>query len=129
MKNKVLVEIEVPEIDENYSVYLPANKKMGNIIILLNKAINDAKDRFDSQYKAGFVDAFDLSYVDYDCPLAFVQGNEWQYVATKFPTKGTVVFSFRRNKVWRRGFMEERFQSELLKKLGKYKLKIVGVDT
>lgn len=41
MKNKVLVEIEVPEIDENYSVYLPANKKMGNIIILLNKAINE----------------------------------------------------------------------------------------
>lgn len=99
---------------------------IGNSDENLNKAINDAKDRFDSQYKAGFVDAFDLSYVDYDCPLAFVQGNDWQYVTTKFPTKGTVVFSFRRNKVWRRGFMEERFQSELSKKLGKYKLQIVG---
>ncbi len=39
MKNKVLVDLIVPEIDEEYSVYLPINKKMGNIIILLNKAI------------------------------------------------------------------------------------------
>lgn len=41
MKNKVLVEIRVPEIGEIYSVYLPSNKKIGNIIILLNKAINE----------------------------------------------------------------------------------------
>ena len=39
MKNKVLVDLIVPEIDEEYSVYLPINKKIGNIIILLNKAI------------------------------------------------------------------------------------------
>ena len=44
---------------------------IGNSDENLNKAINDAKDRFDSQYKAGFVDAFDLSYVDYDCPSYF----------------------------------------------------------
>lgn len=41
MKNKVLVELKVPEIGETYSVYLPSNKKIGNIIILLNKAINE----------------------------------------------------------------------------------------
>ena len=41
MKNKILVELKVPEIDETYSVYLPINKKMGNIIILLNKAISE----------------------------------------------------------------------------------------
>ena len=29
MKNKILVEVKVPEIDETYSVYLPINKKMG----------------------------------------------------------------------------------------------------
>ena len=41
MKNKILVEVKVPEIDETYSVYLPINKKMGNIIVLLNKAISE----------------------------------------------------------------------------------------
>lgn len=39
IKNKVLVELIVPEIDKNYEIYLPINKKIGNIINLLNKAI------------------------------------------------------------------------------------------
>lgn len=39
IKNKVFVKIIVPEIDSEYDVYLPVNKKMGNIINLLNKAI------------------------------------------------------------------------------------------
>lgn len=41
MKNKVLVEILVPSIEEKYDVYLPANKKIGNIIVLLCRAINE----------------------------------------------------------------------------------------
>ncbi len=39
MKNKVLVELFVPSIDERYDIYLPANRKIGNIIGLLNKAL------------------------------------------------------------------------------------------
>ena len=39
MKNKVLVRLIVPEIDQEYDVYLPINKKIGNIINLLNEAI------------------------------------------------------------------------------------------
>lgn len=41
MDNKVLVSLFVPEIGNNYDIYLPVNKKIGNIIILLNKAINE----------------------------------------------------------------------------------------
>ncbi len=41
MKNKVLVHISVPEIDEEYDIYLPINKKIGNVLLLLNKAINE----------------------------------------------------------------------------------------
>ena len=44
MKNKVLVSIIVPEIDKKYDVYLPVNKKVGNIINLLNKAISEMTD-------------------------------------------------------------------------------------
>lgn len=41
MNNKVLVELTVPEIEKTFTVYLPVNKKIGNIIILLNKAIHE----------------------------------------------------------------------------------------
>ena len=34
------VEI-VPEIDKEYDLYLPVNKKIGNIVILLNESINE----------------------------------------------------------------------------------------
>jgi len=44
MKNKVLVSIAVPEIDMHYDAYLPINKKVGNIINLLNKAIYELTD-------------------------------------------------------------------------------------
>ena len=39
MKNKVLVSLSVPEIDMKYDIYLPINKKVGNVINLLNKSI------------------------------------------------------------------------------------------
>lgn len=41
MNDKVNVEIIVPEIEKRYNVILPINKKMGTIIMLLDKAIND----------------------------------------------------------------------------------------
>lgn len=41
MKNKFLVEIKVPEVNKKFDIYLPINKKIGNVIILLNKAIAD----------------------------------------------------------------------------------------
>ena len=41
MKNKVLVELIVPSLDEIYNIYLPINKKIGNIIQLLNKSLCD----------------------------------------------------------------------------------------
>ncbi len=39
MKNKVLVELFVPSIDEVFNLYLPVNRKIGNIIGLLNKSL------------------------------------------------------------------------------------------
>lgn len=41
MKNKILVEIIVPELDETYSLMLPINKKIGNILELFNKSLTD----------------------------------------------------------------------------------------
>lgn len=41
MKNKILIELIVPEIDEKYNLYIPINKKIGNVVILLSKAVRD----------------------------------------------------------------------------------------
>lgn len=41
IKNKVFVRLEVPEIDRNFDVYLPVNKKIGNITNLLSQAVSE----------------------------------------------------------------------------------------
>ena len=56
MDTKVLVNLYVPEIGNYYDIYLPVNKKIGNIIILLNKAINELSS---GSYK---IDANNLLY-------------------------------------------------------------------
>ncbi len=45
MNNKVFVKLIVPEIDKTYDVYLPINKKVGNIINLLNQAIYEMTNK------------------------------------------------------------------------------------
>ena len=44
INNKVFIKLMVPEIDRKYDIYLPINKKVGDIINLLNKAINEITD-------------------------------------------------------------------------------------
>lgn len=41
MKNKVLVELIVPTIEASFDIYLPINKRIGNIITLLNKTVTE----------------------------------------------------------------------------------------
>ncbi len=43
MKNKVLTEIYVPQLDEEYDIYLPLNKNIANIIELICKSISEIK--------------------------------------------------------------------------------------
>ena len=44
MKDKVLVEVIVPSIEENYDVYIPVRRKVGNVIELISKAIFELTD-------------------------------------------------------------------------------------
>lgn len=41
MKNKVLVKIIVPDIEQNYDLLIPLNKTIGNLIFLLSKSIKE----------------------------------------------------------------------------------------
>ena len=44
MKDKVLINLFVPEIDKSYDLFIPIGKKVGNIIVLLNKSVFELSD-------------------------------------------------------------------------------------
>lgn len=75
MKNKVLVEILVPTIEEKYDVYLPINKKVGNVINLLNKAIVESSngvfvaDNTVCLYNSITGDKYDIDKLIYDTDI------------------------------------------------------------
>jgi hypothetical protein len=44
MKNKILLLVDVPEIEKRYEVFVPINKRIGSVILLLTKAVNELSD-------------------------------------------------------------------------------------
>ena len=36
MENKILIKLVIPEIGKEYDMFIPINRKVGNIIILFN---------------------------------------------------------------------------------------------
>ena len=44
MNTKVLVELYVPDMDIKYNVFIPASKKIANVIIELVKGISELSD-------------------------------------------------------------------------------------
>ena len=73
MNNKVLVELIVPEIDRKFSVFLPINKKIGNIILLLNRAINEIDPNHtkisNSLYNQDSARKYDIDQLLYDTDI------------------------------------------------------------
>lgn len=102
------------------------NVKKQTIDKELLESIKKAEDDYEHRYAEGYVDKFETSYVDYDAPLNFVQGKDWTYAVAKFPSRGNVVFPYRRRKVYRRGYMESHFQKYLADKLYSSNLLIIG---
>lgn len=41
MHNKILIVLEVPAIEKKFNVFLPINKKISSIIVLLTKSIKE----------------------------------------------------------------------------------------
>lgn len=44
MKNKINIDVFVPKLNETFNLFIPVNKSIGEIIKLLNIAINDLTD-------------------------------------------------------------------------------------
>ncbi|MBQ6285217.1 MAG: hypothetical protein IJK67_02770 [Bacilli bacterium] len=43
MKNKILVDIYVPSFDEEYNIFIPLNKNIADVILLIGKSISEMK--------------------------------------------------------------------------------------
>lgn len=41
MKNKILVSLTCVDTEETYDLFIPINKRVGTVILLLNKAISE----------------------------------------------------------------------------------------
>lgn len=44
MKNKILVKVYVPSIDEEYEIYIPANESIKKILELIVKSVYELSD-------------------------------------------------------------------------------------
>ena len=69
MKNKVLVEVIVPEIEAVYDIYLPINKRIGNIIMLLNKTVSELTNGYTALYNKDTSVKYNPSSLVYDTDI------------------------------------------------------------
>ena len=68
MKNKVLVNVYIPNIDENYEIYIPTNETVNKVLELILKSVYELSDsNFDIEKKHYLLDP-DTSLV-YDISL------------------------------------------------------------
>ena len=44
MKNKILVKVYVPSIDEEYEVYIPVNETINKVLELILKSVSELSD-------------------------------------------------------------------------------------
>ena len=44
--NKINVDLIVPSIGEKYNIFIPVNKTIGEVIVILNKTINELNPNF-----------------------------------------------------------------------------------
>lgn len=41
MNNKILIEVIVPLLEENFEIYIPVNKRIATVIKLIEKSLNE----------------------------------------------------------------------------------------
>lgn len=44
MKNKINVDVVIPSLNETYNIFIPVNKTVGEVVSLINKAVNELTD-------------------------------------------------------------------------------------
>lgn len=45
MKNKINIDVFIPTLNETFNLFIPVNKSVGEVIKLINSAINDLTNK------------------------------------------------------------------------------------
>lgn len=67
--NKVNVDLIVPSIGEKFNVFLPVNKTVGEIILILNNTLNDLTGCFPMNKSLSILDVIENKIYDYNIEL------------------------------------------------------------
>ena len=62
--NKVNVDLIVPSIGERYNIFIPVNKTIGEVIVILNNTINELDDSFPISNNLSLLDIIDNKIYD-----------------------------------------------------------------
>lgn len=67
--NKVNVDLIVPSIGEKFNLFIPVNKTVGEIIVILNNIINEITGYFPPNKTLSILDVIENKIYDYNVEL------------------------------------------------------------
>ncbi len=67
--NKVNVELIVPSVGKQYNIFIPVNKTVGEVIVILNKAINEMTGCFAINNKLSLLNVIEGVFYDYNVEI------------------------------------------------------------
>jgi len=65
-ENKVNVELIVPSIGKKYNIFIPVNKTIGEVIVILNKTINEMTGCFPMNNRLSILNVMESVIYEYD---------------------------------------------------------------
>ena len=68
-ENKVNVELIVPSIGKRYNMFLPVNKTIGEVVVILNKTINEMTGYFPIDSKLSIFNVMDSIFYEYETEI------------------------------------------------------------
>lgn len=67
--NKVNIDLIVPSVGKRYNLFVPVNKTVGEVIVILNESINELTGCFPKNNKLSILDVMENKIYDYNTPL------------------------------------------------------------
>lgn len=68
-ENKVNVELIVPSVGKRYNIFIPVNKTVGEVIVILNKTINEMTGCFPMNEKLSLLNVMESAFYDYNVEI------------------------------------------------------------
>lgn len=68
-ENKVNVELIVPSVGKRYNIFIPVNKTVGEVIVILNKTINEMTGCFPMDDKLSLLNVMESAFYDYNVEI------------------------------------------------------------